>query len=102
MKRSWRIPLIGAFFILTIVLLAAVTFYTDWQWFGETGYQEIFVTRLTAQAALGGGAVAFGLLLLNLRNSKRVLVAKSRGQIWLRGNRVMAVAVSSASHHEYR
>ena len=55
MKRSWRIPLIGAFLMLAIVLPAAVTFYTDWLWFGETGYQEVFVRRLTAQGALGGG-----------------------------------------------
>ena len=75
MKRSWRIPLIGAFLMLAIVLPAAVTFYTDWLWFGETGYQEIFVKRLTAQAALGGGAlaVAFGVLLLNLRIAMRTV-----------------------------
>ena len=53
MTRNWRIPLTGAFFAFVVALPAAVTFYTDWLWFGETGYRDVFVRRLTAQGTLG-------------------------------------------------
>src|SRR5688572_29121811 len=73
MTRSWRVPIIGAFGVIVVVLPAAVTFYTDWLWFGETGYQEVFARKLVTQGALGGGAmaVAFGVLWLNLRIALR-------------------------------
>ena len=29
------------------------TFYTDWLWFGETGYQSVFVTTLTRAGRAG-------------------------------------------------
>ena len=45
MTRSWRIPLFAALALLAIVVPAAVTFYTDWLWFGETGYQDVFLTN---------------------------------------------------------
>jgi uncharacterized protein len=75
MTRSRRVPVIGAFFFLVVVLPAAVTFYTDWLWFGETGYQDVFLRKLTAQGMLGGAAaaVAFGLLLFNLRVAMRTV-----------------------------
>jgi uncharacterized protein len=75
MKRRWRISGLGAFFALAVVLPAAVTFYTDWLWFGETGYQEVFVRMLTAQGLLGGAAAlaAFSFLLFNLRIAMRTV-----------------------------
>ena len=45
MPRAWRIPIIAAFLVLLVVLPAAVTFYTDWLWFGETGYQGLCPER---------------------------------------------------------
>ena len=75
MTRRWRTPLFVALVLLAIVLPAAVRFYTDWLWFGETGYQDVFLTTLAAQGTLGGAAmaVAFGVLLLNLRIAMRTL-----------------------------
>ena len=61
MTRNWRILVIGAFVIVVVGLPAAVTFYTDWLWFGETGYQDVFVRKLTAQGALGAAAAGRGL-----------------------------------------
>ena len=54
---------------LFTVVPSVVDLYTDWLWFGETGYQGVFLTRLRAQALLAGGAfLAAGLLVyLNLR-----------------------------------
>ena len=54
-----------AFFAIVFVLPGAVSFYTDWLWFGETGYQSVYgrtlytqsllvtITTLVALAALG-------------------------------------------------
>ena len=61
MTRNWRISVVGAFFALVVVMPAAVTFYTDWLWFGETGYREVFVRKLTAQGTLGGSSFQEGL-----------------------------------------
>ena len=39
MRTPRRIALVGAVLLAIFLLPAAVTFYTDWLWFGETGYQ---------------------------------------------------------------
>ena len=41
--------------VLVLLVLAGpslVRFYTDWLWFGEVGYQQVFSTILRAQALL--------------------------------------------------
>jgi uncharacterized membrane protein (UPF0182 family) len=58
--------------ILLLVFVAgpsAVAFYTDWLWFGEVGYQDVFATMIRGQASLflAGFAAAFVWLALNLR-----------------------------------
>ena len=75
MTRRWRIPLFVALALLVIVVPSAIRFYTDWLWFGETGYRDVFVTTLAAEGTLGGAAMvlAFGVLLLNLRVALRTL-----------------------------
>jgi uncharacterized membrane protein (UPF0182 family) len=75
MIRSWRAPLIGAFLLLAVVLPATVTFYTDWLWFAETGYRDVFVTSISTQATLGGAAILTTLvvLLLNIRIAMRAI-----------------------------
>jgi len=79
MIRSWRGRLFGAFVLVAVVVPSAVTFYTDWLWFGESGYQEVFATTLTAQATLGaaGMAVAFGVLLANFRIALRKFMPRA-------------------------
>ena len=69
MNRSWRISVIATLLFLVVLLPAAVTFYTDWLWFGETGHQDVFLRTLTAQGGLGVAAavVAFAVLLFNVR-----------------------------------
>ena len=46
-----------------------VSFYTDWLWFGEVGYQFVYSTILTTQAVLFVGAfvVAAVWFVANLR-----------------------------------
>ena len=73
MTRRWRIPLFAALALLVIVVPSAIRFYTDWLWFGETGYRDVFITTLAAEGTLAGGAtvLALGVLLLNLRVALR-------------------------------
>ena len=75
MKRRLRVFVVGGFFLLAVVLPASITFYTDWLWFGEVGYQDVFARTLTAQGTLGiaAMAVAFCVLLVNLRVAMRMV-----------------------------
>ena len=75
MRRQSRIQLA---IILTVLVvgLAWPTFadyYTDWLWFGETGYQQVFATSLAVRLGLGAivAAVAFLLLFGNFRVAMR-------------------------------
>jgi uncharacterized membrane protein (UPF0182 family) len=70
-----RVLLLGALVLLALVLPSAVGFYADWLWFGETGYRDVFVTRLTAQGTVGGAAMvlAFAILLANVSLAARAL-----------------------------
>ena len=78
MTRSWRIPLVVALGLLVIVVPPAIRFYTDWLWFGETGYRDVFITTLAAKGTLSGAAMvlALGVLLLNLWVALRTLSAR--------------------------
>ena len=69
------------FFLLLAALLvftgipSFAEFYTDWLWFVELGYEQVFLKSLSAQATTGlaVGAVVFVILWLNLRLSLRLL-----------------------------
>ena len=56
-------------FLLVLGLPFAVRFYVDWLWFGEVGYQSVFLRTLTAKATLSALAflVSFLVLAVNLR-----------------------------------
>jgi uncharacterized membrane protein (UPF0182 family) len=58
-----------AFVLLFFVLPSSTTLITDWLWFGEVGYQAIFLTSVWARFSIGGAvfAVALAWLLVNLR-----------------------------------
>ena len=75
MRRESRIQLAIVLTVL-VVGLAWPTFadyYTDWLWFGETGYQQVFATSLTTRLGLGAivAAVTFLLLYGNFRLAMR-------------------------------
>jgi uncharacterized membrane protein (UPF0182 family) len=48
-----RAPLLILAALLVFGVPSAVEFYTDWLWFGETGYQAVFLRTLAAQSLLG-------------------------------------------------
>jgi uncharacterized protein len=78
MVRSRRGRLLVVVALFALLIPSVVEFYTDWLWFGETGYQSVFLRKLTAQMALGAvaGALAFGALFVNVRVALRGFVAR--------------------------
>ena len=68
-----RFPLRFALLFLVMLVFVAVPstagYYTDWLWFSEVGYQQVFTTSITAQLLLGAlvFVVAAVWLFINLR-----------------------------------
>lgn len=54
MTSRLRPLLFAALFALVFVLPGAVSFYTDWLWFGETGYQAVYGRTLFTKSVLVG------------------------------------------------
>ena len=48
--------------LVFVVLPQFVTVYTDWLWFGETGYQDVFLLSLSSQLSVG--LIVFGFVFL--------------------------------------
>jgi uncharacterized protein len=68
--RRIPLPLIMLTVIVVLMLIPRLAgFYTDWLWFGEVGYRQVFLKSITTQLALGAVTfvIAFGLLYGNLR-----------------------------------
>ena len=78
MKGSRRGRFIAVVVLLVLLVPASVEFYTDWLWFGETGYQSVFLKKLTAQFFVGAvaAALALGVLLINIRLALRRFVSR--------------------------
>ena len=52
LQRPVRLLLIAVAALVFFAGPALIGFYTDWLWFGEVGYQQVFLTMLGAQATL--------------------------------------------------
>ena len=67
--------------LVFVVLPQFVTVYTDWLWFGETGYQDVFLLSLSSQLSVG--LIVFGFVFLvffgNLQ-MKMIQVGIHRGE----------------------
>ena len=74
-----------------------VGFYTDWLWFGETGYQAVFLRSLSAQGTLGLTVMALALawLLLNLRPALQRITRRAWVVTTPEGPRSVAVEAGS-------
>src|SRR5688500_1709884 len=70
-----RVPALLLVILLVIGIPAAAEFYTDWLWFQEVGYEQVFLRSLTVQAILTAavGLLAFALLGGNLLLAMRAL-----------------------------
>jgi uncharacterized membrane protein (UPF0182 family) len=64
-----RLALVVVLFVLLVFSFAnSLALYVDWLWFGEVGYQSVFVTLLSSQILVGGsfGAIFFIVFFANL------------------------------------
>ncbi|MGH9257149.1 MAG: UPF0182 family protein [Vicinamibacterales bacterium] len=69
MQRPVRFAVLALLGLAFLAGPSAIRFYTDWLWFGEVGYQQVFLTILRAQSVLfvSAFAVAAVWLAANLR-----------------------------------
>jgi hypothetical protein len=76
--RIRRLPVLLALVVLVTGVPALATFYTDWLWFKELGYEQVFLRSLSAQTLVTGisGFVGFALLAGNLMLALRSLRAR--------------------------
>ena len=76
-RWGWK-SVFWALAVFLLLLTPLVEFYTDWLWFGETGYQPVFLRMFTARATVGlaVGAAAFALLFGNLALALRSLTRR--------------------------
>ena len=70
-----RAPLLLLLVLLVTGIPAAAEFYTDWLWFQEVGYAQVFTRTLTVRAMVvaGVGLAAFALLAANVLVAMRHL-----------------------------
>ncbi len=89
-RRPWGWRVVALTLVAgTLLLPTLAEFYTDWLWFAETGYRQVFVRTLRTQLVLGGVVAAgtfvwlFANLALALRSLRpqRVVFPTSQGQI---------------------
>ena len=52
MRSPLRLALLPLALLLFLAVPSLVRFYTDWLWFGEVGYQSVFLTILRSQGTL--------------------------------------------------
>jgi uncharacterized membrane protein (UPF0182 family) len=89
-KRS-RTAFVAVVALFVLIAPALVNVATDWLWFGETGYQHVFVKIVASQTMLGAvaAALAFGVLLINMRvalrhfSARQLVVSTREGPIAL-------------------
>jgi len=95
-----------AIFLLPVLLLAVpplVDVYADWLWFGETGYQSVFLRTVTAQSTLGTAAlvVVLAWLLLNLRPAVEMATPRAFTIMTEQGPRRVAIGGQSFRRISY-
>jgi len=75
MPRRSRLALLLAAVVLFFGLPSFADFYTDWLWFSEVGYEQVFIRSLTAQSTITAVVtlVVFAVLALNLTVALRAL-----------------------------
>ncbi|MDH4022609.1 MAG: UPF0182 family protein, partial [Gammaproteobacteria bacterium] len=71
--QQFFMPVLFVLFLAFLLLSSMVGVYTDWLWFGEVGFGQIFLRTLGTRVALGAGAfaIAFAVLYANVRLAQR-------------------------------
>ena len=68
-----RLPIVVAGVLIFLVVPSFAGFYTDWIWFQQVGFDQLFTRTLSSKLILGGAvfAIAFSVLLGGLRYALR-------------------------------
>ena len=68
-----RLPIVVAGVLIFLVVPSFAGFYTDWIWFKQVGFDQLFIRTLSSKLILGGAvfAIAFSVLLGGLRYALR-------------------------------
>jgi uncharacterized protein len=88
---------------LVLVVPSLVDVYTDWLWFGETGYQSVFLRSLTAQSTLGTAVLVLAVawLVLNLRPAVEMATPRAFTIMTDQGPRRVAIGGQSFRRISY-
>src|ERR1041385_948060 len=62
MPRFSRVAGLAVLALLVLGMPQLVRYYTDWLWFGEAGFPQVFSTILRSQSLLFAGAVLISVL----------------------------------------
>jgi len=91
--RLRGLPLLLTVLVIFLTVPSIVEFYTDWLWFGELGYQHVFVRVLTTRSWIVCVAfiVIFAFLLGNLLLAFRVLTRRELVVVTPDGPRVVVL-----------
>ncbi len=99
-----KLPLLLAGFLIIMGGPSLIVLYTDWLWFGEMGYPQIFTTKLTAQATLFTAVflltaswliVNFHIALTAFKEMQSVFTTGEGIKITLPGRKQMKIIVSA-------
>src|SRR5262245_14822021 len=92
-KRLLGTALFAGFLALFFLLPSFAELYTDWLWFAEVGYQQVFLGILNARLALGLAAFvgAFAILYLNIRVAQTALKQRAFTIFGPQGPRTVAL-----------
>jgi uncharacterized protein len=106
MRSPLRFALLAVAVLLFLAGPSVVRFYTDWLWFGEVGYQRVFLTMLQSQGTLFSitFVLATAWLVVNLNvalkaigNVRPVFTTREGIQVTLPGGRQLrALALGAA------
>jgi uncharacterized protein len=92
-RRILSAGLFAAFVLLFFLLPSLANVYTDWLWFGEVGYEQVFLRILNTRIVLGAivFALAFLTLYLNIRLARGALTQRAFTVFGPQGPRTVAI-----------
>ena len=104
MRHPVRLAVLVVFALLFFGGPAMVRFYTDWLWFGEVGYQQVFTTIVRSEASLFTFAfvvsvlwlvVNFRLALVSFREGRRIFTTQQGMEVALPGRQQLRTITSA-------
>jgi len=103
-RHPVRLAVLVVFALLFFGGPAMVRFYTDWLWFGEVGYQQVFTTIVRSEASLFTFAfvvsvlwlvVNFRLALVSFREGRRIFTTQQGMEVALPGRQQLRTITSA-------